>query len=210
MACFPFDCEADARAGAPRMLALIFGALFRLEDDGEAAALNGVLNLYKRDFDPIKTARTAEDVIASRGGAGGGLFGAIAERLSSAGRKAASALGRKRDAPASGDGAARGSSSAPRLVIDIGGESEAARYEIDEFPCVIGRADDADVVVSDPGVSRRHAVLSESGGAFAVSDNNSANGVSVNDKRLKAGERRRLKDGDVIAMANTTILVEIA
>ncbi|MBZ0088968.1 MAG: FHA domain-containing protein, partial [Thermoanaerobaculia bacterium] len=44
-------------------------------------------------------------------------------------------------------------------------------------PLVLGRADDCDIVISAPSVSRRHARIEREGETFLVRDSGSANGV---------------------------------
>jgi hypothetical protein len=77
---------------------------------------------------------------------------------------------------------------------------------------VIGRGNDADLRIDDPGVSRRHIELrveeSQGGGAphVTVLDLGSTNGVSVNGKRV---ERATLADGATIAIGNTTMSLHL-
>ncbi|MGD8375921.1 MAG: FHA domain-containing protein [Acidobacteriota bacterium] len=52
---------------------------------------------------------------------------------------------------------------------------------------VIGRSD-ADVILADPEISRRHAVLEVYGDRFIVRDLNSTNGTFVGDRRITAEE----------------------
>lgn len=51
---------------------------------------------------------------------------------------------------------------------------------------VVGRQQDADLVIQAAGVSRRHAQLQLQNGALWVQDLNSANGTFVNDLRIEA------------------------
>ena len=50
---------------------------------------------------------------------------------------------------------------------------------------VLGRSREADVVVDDPNVSRRHAEVRPSGGSWIVRDLGSTNGVKVNGRRIQ-------------------------
>ena len=50
---------------------------------------------------------------------------------------------------------------------------------------VIGRDDEADITLSAPSVSRRHAVLQKKGAGWAIKDLGSANGTWVNGKRIR-------------------------
>jgi hypothetical protein len=71
---------------------------------------------------------------------------------------------------------------------------------------VVGRGNDADLRVNDPGVSRRHVefrVTEDAGGQrVSVHDLGSTNGVLVNGKRV---EDATLADGAVIRIGNTTL-----
>jgi pSer/pThr/pTyr-binding forkhead associated (FHA) protein len=53
----------------------------------------------------------------------------------------------------------------------------------------IGHSDTADIVVDDPYLSRRHALLSVDGGEVTVDDLNSTGGTFVNEERVD-GPRR--------------------
>lgn len=71
---------------------------------------------------------------------------------------------------------------------------------------VLGRGNDADLRVNDPGVSRRHAEIRVTqdahGPRVSVHDLGSTNGVLVNGKRI---ENATLSDGAVIRIGNTTL-----
>jgi hypothetical protein len=70
--------------------------------------------------------------------------------------------------------------------------------------CNIGRAPDNHLVLSDPAVSRYHAVIRWSGDNLLVEDLGSSNGVFVNGEAVKAA---RLYEGDVVVVGGTQILV---
>jgi adenylate cyclase len=57
----------------------------------------------------------------------------------------------------------------------------------------IGRANDNDIVLNDFSVSRRHAFLKKENGAWYLYDNQSTNGVRVNDKPVP---KAAVNDGD--------------
>jgi hypothetical protein len=71
---------------------------------------------------------------------------------------------------------------------------------------VIGRGNDADLRVNDPGVSRRHLEVrvseDESGQRISVHDLGSTNGVLVNGKRV---ENAAVADGAEIRIGTTTL-----
>jgi len=63
---------------------------------------------------------------------------------------------------------------------------------------LVGRHVDADCLVNDLGVSRRHFVFKFSNNTWNVTDQKSFNGLKVNGEDLKAHEPTELKDGDLI------------
>jgi pSer/pThr/pTyr-binding forkhead associated (FHA) protein len=77
--------------------------------------------------------------------------------------------------------------------------------ELERNRVTIGRNEGNDVRLEwDAGVSRVHAALERLGSEWMVSDDGlSRNGTWVNGERLSG--RRRLRDGDVIAVGNSTI-----
>lgn len=64
-------------------------------------------------------------------------------------------------------------------------------------------------VVVDPSVSREHARLSVDGGALWVEDLDSTNGTFLHGRRLEAGERARVEDGDELALGSVRLRVEL-
>jgi hypothetical protein len=73
--------------------------------------------------------------------------------------------------------------------------------EIEATPdAVIGR-EGTDVVVADPEVSRRHAVIRVHGDSVSIEDLGSTNGTYVNDGRIQGTVA--LSDGDTVRFGNT-------
>jgi pSer/pThr/pTyr-binding forkhead associated (FHA) protein/S1-C subfamily serine protease len=71
----------------------------------------------------------------------------------------------------------------------------------------VGR-ENADLVFEDAELSRRHALLTAAGGTVEISDEGSANGTFVNDRRIDGATS--LNDGDSIRVGTTTFAVEVA
>ncbi len=65
----------------------------------------------------------------------------------------------------------------------------------DKAQLLAGRAPECELVLSDAGVSRRHALFARVGDAFEVRDLDSVNGVYVNGQRVK---QHPLSVGDVV------------
>jgi hypothetical protein len=73
---------------------------------------------------------------------------------------------------------------------------------------VLGRSRDCDVVIEDENVSRRHAEVRPSGGAWIVRDLGSTNGVKVNGHRITSAQS--LRPGDTIELGLSRLTFEEA
>jgi len=81
------------------------------------------------------------------------------------------------------------------------------RYVLDGPKATIGRSKDAECVVRDPNVSRRHAQLRRvESGDWEISDLGSTNGVKVNGRRVSSS---RLRPGDEVTLGTTTFSFDI-
>ena len=85
-------------------------------------------------------------------------------------------------------------------VLDVDGR----RYQLTGRVTVLGRGSDADVVVDDPGVSRRHAEIRLDDDGAVVRDLGSTNGTFVDGERAGTA---RLADGSTITVGRTRITV---
>jgi len=79
------------------------------------------------------------------------------------------------------------------------GDALKTQVPIDREQFTIGRAETNDLVLSNLGVSSRHATIANDGSKFTIVDNESTNGVFVNNKRVKMAE---LKYWDEIQIFN--------
>lgn len=70
---------------------------------------------------------------------------------------------------------------------------------------VIGRGSNADLVINDPEVSRRHATIKQEGNITLLLDLQSRNGTFVNGQRIRGA--CTLRDGDEIRVGQTRLLV---
>jgi pSer/pThr/pTyr-binding forkhead associated (FHA) protein len=98
----------------------------------------------------------------------------------------------------------RTESRAPFLVITQG--PGAGRQVVLSSWCVIGRAADADVVLQDRRVSRRHASIMLRGTEHVLKDLASRNGTILNDQEVLAGT---LLDGDMIRVGRVTLVFRV-
>ncbi|MGK2865751.1 MAG: BTAD domain-containing putative transcriptional regulator [Mycobacterium sp.] len=80
-------------------------------------------------------------------------------------------------------------------------------YPVNGAATRIGRLADNDVVLDGLDVSRHHAVLSDTGTAFVITDLRSANGVYVNGSRARGSVM--LADGDRIRICDHEFVFEI-
>ncbi|MBN8866099.1 MAG: FHA domain-containing protein [Solirubrobacterales bacterium] len=85
-----------------------------------------------------------------------------------------------------------------RAVVDL----DDRRYVLDGPRAVLGRSDDAECVLRDPNVSRRHAELrQDAAGQWEIVDLGSTNGVKVNGRRVTEAP---LREGDQVTVGTTT------
>jgi pSer/pThr/pTyr-binding forkhead associated (FHA) protein len=71
---------------------------------------------------------------------------------------------------------------------------------------VVGRSREADVVIQDPNVSRRHAELRREDGAWQIVDLGSTNGIKVNGRRVTNAP---LRPGDQVTIGVTDLTFEL-
>jgi diguanylate cyclase (GGDEF)-like protein len=97
---------------------------------------------------------------------------------------------------------ARAREQAACLII-IRGHPQGHRFSVTLPEAVIGRDESAEIVVSDPSISRRHAKIAQADGKVTLTDLASSNGTFVNDKRLEPGTSVVLAKEDMIKLGNT-------
>lgn len=81
------------------------------------------------------------------------------------------------------------------------------RRELDKPVCVIGRTEDCDLQIDNLGISRNHARILCTDGAYFVEDMNSSNGTFVNGQRV---QRVQLNEGDEIVIGKYVINFSLA
>lgn len=89
-----------------------------------------------------------------------------------------------------------------RLLITPA-EGPAFEHLLRGSSLVVGRASDADLVLSDPFLSRRHSRFFRSGADLFVEDLGSRNGTLVNDQPVQGPTR--LRPGDVVRISNSSL-----
>ncbi|BAS06656.1 oxoglutarate dehydrogenase inhibitor [Arthrobacter sp. Hiyo4] len=88
-------------------------------------------------------------------------------------------------------------------VLDIDGQ----RYSLNAPSVVLGRSSEADILIDDTGVSRRHLEIRTASGVTSAVDLGSTNGSYVNGHKL-AGSTE-LTDGSTITMGRTKIIFRL-
>jgi diguanylate cyclase (GGDEF)-like protein len=92
----------------------------------------------------------------------------------------------------------------PALIV-MSGENVGMRVTL-PGNLLVGRDPSAGLVLSDPGVSWRHALVEDGGGTYAIVDLGSTNGTSVNGQKVTRAE---LAPGDKIRFGSTVVGFEV-
>ncbi len=88
----------------------------------------------------------------------------------------------------------------------VRGFFEGLELPVERDWVVIGRGRSADVVISDPTISRAHAAIGYDGEEFFLEDLGSTNGTAVNGKREP---RLKLRSGDEIQLGKLLLQVTL-
>src|SRR5438552_4164240 len=83
----------------------------------------------------------------------------------------------------------------PVELVVVSGDVEGKRYALEQEVTSIGRLPSSEVLLSDPGASRRHAEVRLHDGRYVIADLGSTNGTMVNEASVA---ERELRDGDRI------------
>jgi pSer/pThr/pTyr-binding forkhead associated (FHA) protein len=88
-------------------------------------------------------------------------------------------------------------------VLDIDGQ----RYSLNASSITLGRSSEADILIDDTGVSRKHLEIRTRGGVSTAVDLGATNGSYVNGNRVHGSAE--LTDGTTITMGRTEITFRI-
>ena len=91
---------------------------------------------------------------------------------------------------------------APASLVLVQGGQPIRTFPLAAAELTIGRAEQSDIPLADPGVSRNHARVVREGDDFIVEDLRSTNGTEVNGQPIR---RRRLANGDMLKLASSTL-----
>ncbi len=92
------------------------------------------------------------------------------------------------------------------LLLVVAGDARGDVLAAGQLPAVLGRSTEADVVVADDTVSRRHAELRGDRSAVEVEDLGSSNGTTLNGNPIAGAIT--LHDGDLLGLGSATLLVK--
>lgn len=91
-------------------------------------------------------------------------------------------------------------------LLVLTGSARGTTLVVDTLPVVIGRGEDADLVLADETVSRTHARIAGDRDAIGLEDLGSSNGTMLNGNPI-AGAITIL-DGDLLALGSAMVLVK--
>lgn len=92
----------------------------------------------------------------------------------------------------------------PKLTLLLGRKTMQV-YDLDQSPIVVGRDEsEADILIDNPSVSRRHAQIRQEGSGWVVEDLGSANGTYLAGEKIERPERLAL--GDEIGLGKFSIV----
>jgi hypothetical protein len=106
------------------------------------------------------------------------------------------------DKPLTGEMQAVGSANAPGQLVLLQNGRPVRTYVLNKEVVALGRLSECDIVISDPGASRRHAEIRREDGRFVLTDLGSTNGTQVNESTVS---ERDLEEGDRITIGHTVL-----
>lgn len=89
-----------------------------------------------------------------------------------------------------------------KLII-IDGPSIGKQFLLHDLPITIGRTDEADIVIPDNSISRKHIKLSLLNNVVTVNDLGSKNGIEVNSKIVQ--KQKSIFDGDTLTVGKVKL-----
>jgi hypothetical protein len=107
------------------------------------------------------------------------------------------------DKPLTGEMQAVGGQPAPAGQLTLLQRGKPVRtYVLNKDRVALGRQSECDIVIADPGASRRHAEIRRENGRFVLTDLGSTNGTQVNEDSIS---ERDLAEGDRITIGHTVL-----
>jgi two-component system cell cycle response regulator len=90
-------------------------------------------------------------------------------------------------------------------LIVIRGSPQAHRFFLSKPSMIIGRDPTVEISVIDQAVSRKHAIVSQSGSDVLLQDLGSQNGTYVNGDKLAPNSQVKLAKEDIVRLGNTML-----
>lgn len=87
-------------------------------------------------------------------------------------------------------------------ILFISGPLMGKMYYLEDVITVIGRADDCNIAINDPRISRHHLKITLEGSKSIIEDMGSTNGTFVNGERI---DKKALKNSDLIHISSDTL-----
>lgn len=94
-------------------------------------------------------------------------------------------------------------------LIRIGSETNSRLHMVDRDQFFIGRANESDVLIADPSVSRKHAMIEVKGSEIHLTDLSSSNGTFVNDVKLEPNKKCILSPNVAIRLGKSGELIKL-
>lgn len=91
-------------------------------------------------------------------------------------------------------------------LVVLSGAARGSTLVVGTLPSELGRSPDADLVLDDETVSRRHAVLRGDRSSLHLEDLGSSNGTAINGNPMVGA--LSLLDGDLVSFGSATCLVK--
>ena len=94
-----------------------------------------------------------------------------------------------------------------KAYLEVKDLNKTLRIDKEEF--YIGKKDTMDLILEEvPTISRCHALITFDGKDYYIEDKGSSNGTFVNGRELEEGRKERLSSGDIIMLAEITVIFE--
>lgn len=90
-------------------------------------------------------------------------------------------------------------------LIIIRGTPQGHRFFLTQPEMTLGRDPIADITISDPSISRKHATVTKKDHLVTLTDLGSVNGSFINDRKLVAGAPVELEKEDMVRIGNTIL-----
>jgi two-component system response regulator AtoC len=95
-----------------------------------------------------------------------------------------------------------------RLWLTIVDQTESRMMPMPEFGKLrIGRAEDSDIILASPSVSRNHAVIAIKMNAVTIKDMGSANGTRINGKRIAPNGEEAVPPGVAVLIGGASLVI---